>query len=465
MFGAVVRAEWRSALRERFLWPMLALFAAFALYGAIGGARFVQAEHAAIAQAEQEERERFERLRTEASRGSSRAVPASDPALVGRELLPRTAALPPGPLAALAVGQRDVLPQTALLTTGLQLVDAGHDDGASPTRRALGPFDVGFVIVFLLPLLVIAVSYDLLSVERERGTLALVLSQPVSLTTFVLGKAFQRAMLLVASLVTIFAVAAIVSGVRVTEPGAPLALGLWLALIVCYALFWFALSLAVNAWGLSSAANALSLVAAWLLLVVVIPGLGVVLVDTLYPAPSRPELVNLARDATAEATAKATALEGDHGRQGSAKIDGRRALELQEEIQRRVEPVVRQFQQQLDRQQRLVSRVRFASPALLAHEGVTDVTGSGVARQRHFEQQVQEFHQRLKAFFAERVRAERTLAADDYDAMPDFDYRDEALASVVRRAGSCLLGLLGQSALLVLIALAGLRRNVSRGLR
>ena len=58
-----------------------------------------------------------------------------------------------------------------------------------------------------------------------------------------------------------------------------------------------ALAVAVNAWGRSSAGNALSLVGIWLALLVVVPGLASVAVDALHPSPSRVELVNVARDA------------------------------------------------------------------------------------------------------------------------------------------------------------------------
>jgi ABC-2 type transport system permease protein len=46
--------------------------------------------------------------------------------------------------------------------------------------------------VFLFPLRILALSYNLLSAEREQGTLALVLSQPVRLSTVVLGKLVAR---------------------------------------------------------------------------------------------------------------------------------------------------------------------------------------------------------------------------------------------------------------------------------
>jgi ABC-2 type transport system permease protein len=68
-----------------------------------------------------------------------------------------------------------------------------------------------------------------------------------------------------------------------------------------YALFWFALVVAVNAFGASSATNAMVLVIAWVLLVLVAPVLLNLAVTQASPAPSRTELATRQRVVTAEA--------------------------------------------------------------------------------------------------------------------------------------------------------------------
>ena len=65
-----------------------------------------------------------------------------------------------------------------------------------PTRMAGGAFDAAFFFVVLFPLVVIGLSYELLSGERERGTLAMLLSQPVSQLGLIVGKALSRFLLL-----------------------------------------------------------------------------------------------------------------------------------------------------------------------------------------------------------------------------------------------------------------------------
>lgn len=469
MLWTVVRAEWTSLRRERALWGVLAALALMVAFAAFGGARLVAAERASLEGLARAESQRVAELAARAAEVERGAPPPAnadptDPLLVGQDLLPRAASLPLAPLAPVAVGQRDLLPQALRLTTKARLGAGEQAEAASASRSATGPFDLAFVLVYLLPLAIIALCFDLLAREREQGTLALVLSQPVSLASFVLGKVALRALLLCAAALALALGGALAAGARLTEPGALAACALYGALVVGYVLFWVALSVAVNAWGRSSSANALGLVAAWLALVVVVPGLGSVVVDTLLPAPSRVELVNLTREAARDASARASALEGDHGRR--ADDDARaRAVATQDELARQVRPVLRAFEARLAEQQALVDRLRFASPALLMSEGLTEVAGSGVTRHQRFTAQVDAFHAEHGAFFGERVAARARLGAADYASMPAFRFEEPAARLTAGRVGASVAALVLMAAALAALARSGLRRTASLGLR
>ncbi len=351
------------------------------------------------------------------------------------------------------------------LTLETRFSDATHDDGSSPSRRANGPFDLAFVLVFLLPLMVIALAYDLLAGERERGTLALVLSQPVSLASFILGKALARAALVVGVVLVLGLIAPVALGGGLASAGGPLRLALYVGVLVAYTLFWFALAVAVDAWGSSPAANALALVGLWLGLVIVVPGLVGVAVDTLHPSPSRVELVNVARAAARDAQSRASDLEGDHGKAPSAGELGRRTLDVQEDLAKQLSPVLGRFDEQRARRQGLVDRLRFASPAIVLAEGLADVAGASTARHRAFSEQVDAFHAELRDFFAERVEGGALLEVSDYDAMPSFTFREPPERSLVTRILGSSVGLLVPAAAALLAARAGLRRQVERGFR
>lgn len=466
MLTTVFKLEWRNLWRDGAARIVVGLFALLVAYAAATSARRVTAEHLATDTALLVEEQRDDQLVQElhAIAAGQQVQHASDPRkalLVGRELAPRVAAMPPGPLAVVAVGQRDVLPASVELTTQTRRDGPGGDDGANPLKQSNGPFDLAFVFAFLLPLVVIALSYDLLSAERERGTLALVLSQPIRLTTFVLGKATQRAALLSLLVAVVGVLAPVAAGADIAADGAPLRLLLYLLLIVVYAMFWLALAVLVNSWKRSSAANALTLIGCWLALLVVVPGLASVAVDTIYPSPSRVELVKLTRDAASDAEARTSAAEGDHGKPADA-ISANEALAMQAQLEEQLEPVRARFREQRRQRQALVDDLRFLSPAILVNEGLSDVAGSSVSRHEHFAVQVDSYHVHVKRFFGERVERGAPLTSADYAALPRFEYRNPPDAQLTRRVGTSLLALV--LAIAALLAAAAARfKNAELG--
>ena len=92
------------------------------------------------------------------------------------------ATLPPGALGDFAVGHTDLHPSSGEISPWNNLSTIfGRYQFENPEMLAMGSFDVALVVIVVMPLLMIAVSFDLLSRERARGTLALTLCAPMSL--------------------------------------------------------------------------------------------------------------------------------------------------------------------------------------------------------------------------------------------------------------------------------------------
>ncbi|MBL8739859.1 MAG: ABC transporter permease subunit, partial [Myxococcales bacterium] len=170
MLAVVMRVEWRSLRRERSFWLIAMALAAAIGFAALGTRLEIRAEAARAALIAQQAASHHSELAEQAHAIEQGAAlrPSTDPTsplAVGRELA-RPAQLPLAPLSPLAVGQRDVLPESVMLTTRARTVHASEGETLSPAERASGPFDLSFVLVFLLPLVIIATTFDLLSSER-----------------------------------------------------------------------------------------------------------------------------------------------------------------------------------------------------------------------------------------------------------------------------------------------------------
>ena len=429
---------------DRTLAAVIAILGLVVAYGLFNGAAWASFQRQVLREVGHEEASRLDGLKTRIE--SSGAVPADQ---VGLASGAREAKMPPGPLAALVVGQSDLYPDHTLVTTASRQSTQAGDEIENPTHLLSGRFDLDFVIVTLYPLVILALSYNLLSAEKEQGTLVLILSQPVRLGTLVLAKVVARGVAVLGLSIVIALVGFGLTGGRPT--GENLArLGLWMAVVAAYGAFWFTLAVAINLLGRGSSTNALGLAGTWLLVVAIIPALGNVIVRATYPIPSRVELIQAIRTAADRARAEGPKLNAKFLEAHPELAKGRdeanefavQSLAVQDVTEAGVAEVLGRFESQLVRQQALVDRFRFASPAIATLEALQDVAGTGAARYRHFVAQVESFHSQWRDYFRPRILRSEPIHLDDLGSLPSFAYQEEPLPGVAARVGVGLLGLI-----------------------
>ena len=446
---SMVLFEWRLIRAERVVAPIAVFFALAVAYAAANGRSWAEFQRDAVKGATVDEARRLSWLGNalDASRGDTSALRAfgdpRNPFVSAQGPARRYAVLPPAPLAPLAVGQSDLYPsyyRVGIISRETLLV---NDEIVNPEHLAAGRFDLAFVIVYILPLLILALSYDLISADREAGTLALVLSQPVRLRTIMTAKLLARSMIMIVLALSVTAIGAVVGGVSLSAPGALASLADWTMVGIAYGAFWLALAVAVNVFSRSSAANALALLGAWLGFVVLGPSVLNVLVSGLHPTPSRVELMQASRAASNSASARGSQLMAvyfqDHpelmrGTPESAAEFGTRSLLVADEVANAVRPITSRFESQLDAQQRLVDRWRWISPALVTHAALTDLAGTGTSRYRDFQSQADRYIGTVRAFYEPRIASGNRFTRQDVAAIPAFSFDERTLGPAGERA-------------------------------
>jgi ABC-2 type transport system permease protein len=464
MWRTVLQLEWRILRKERSTFWILGLFSLFLVFAAIFSGRHAgQLENAmghslkAEATRDADAAEKIHAL-TSAQKPLQSKDPRN-PQYMGSQGAARIAILPPAPLAAMAVGQRDLVPQAVRVTSGIEVAADRETETPmiGPTRLATGPFDPAFLFVFLFPLVVIALSYELLAGERERGTLAMLLSQPVTQRQLVLGKAGARATLLVLVGLAFTLLGLIFAGADLSSLTAWIHVGLLATVILAWALFWFAAAVLVNSKGHSSAGNALSLVGIWLLLVIVVPGLVQVAVDVLHPPPSRVEFLHEVREATQEAKQKLDGIQGRHDVDQATHDYAKQVTAMQKELAVKMGPILKDMRSRQDERQSLLSVLQFLSPAVVVQLAVEDIAGSGSLRHHRFESQVDQYHDQYRAFFFSKIEQDQWLETQDLNAVPRFEFVEESTRDLGARALFGVLWLMALSMMLVGLAFKGLR--------
>lgn len=267
--------EWKQLTRNYGQLLIIALFLGAALYSIhYGNAVIDQQERTVQYILERNATEQQELIKgldadTTTPAGMAAWINASYPSRV-RFFLTYYAIDAPSRFARLSIGQRDVHAFYLPLNGQNLYLQLFKSEIANPRKLLAGNFDLSFVVIYLLPLLIISFSYHLLSDEQEKGTLPLLRIQPVPLYRVIIAKGLFWFGITIALLALVSVIAFAWSGIPGT---AAASMGWWLLITASYTACWFSLLLLVNAFKRSSAFNALCSLGAWLLFLVVTPAL------------------------------------------------------------------------------------------------------------------------------------------------------------------------------------------------
>ncbi|MBB4844162.1 ABC-2 type transport system permease protein [Paucibacter oligotrophus] len=348
------------------------------------------------------------------------------------------------PGAALAVGQADVLP--SVVRVKAETLEAARNayDIEHPARLAVGRFDLMFFLVYLWPLLLLALGASVLTQERESRRLPALRLQGLSPRRLLLAQTLARTLLATLLLGGGVAAAALLGAALPPDAAGALALAQWAGLLLLWSLFWGAVSALICSVCQSRMTAAFAGFGAWVGLTILLPALLVAGVNTAVPLPSRELYVEAMRDAGDQLQAQRSQMlmrfYDEHPqwrptKTGLDKISSSVArIPRMLELERLLAPVEQGFDAARAGREALFARWLWLSPASLASEGFARLAGNDAARHRLFEQELQAHHTVLRQFFHERIqqaalRDEQSACAQTclagygfsaFDAVPSF---------------------------------------------
>ncbi len=332
--------------------------------------------------------------------------------------------LPVLPSAIIAAGQSDL--QANYYKFSLNKKQALYHSEEIENASILynGQFDLAFVIVLLLPLLAIALRYNLLVQERERGTLSFLQSSLASTFQIALAKSVLRYALLLGSF-------GLLSALGTWIFGRALPLESWLkmmGIVAIYLGFWFVLASLIDKPQSRSGRNAAILVSAWLGFSILVPAMLNLLVNVWYPVPSRIKWIAEAREAAAEARKNSEQILGqfyeDHPElmPKSQQIDYKNfaavSFSSNQNIEKAVAPLEKALEGRIAERNAFLERFRWFSPAPMVQLALEDLAGTGHERYQAFQTQMKEAHEIYRAYFAEKIFKLEKMTAEDYDRIP-----------------------------------------------
>lgn len=361
----------------------------------------------------------------------------------------------PDDWAALAIGQRDVSPaylKIRLLAVQNQLYNS---ENTNPLKLATGSFDLSFVMVFLLPLFIIAISFNLLSAEKEQGTLRLLLAQPLKLSTLFLAKIIFRFML-IAVIVLLLTITALLWTGAIPDLRALY----WILGVLLYSIFWLGTSCAVAAMQRSSAFNAISLLGVWLLLAVIAPVLINAITDISKPVQEGLQLTMVQREAVhggwdkpkTETMERFFKYYPQYSKTGSVEgaFKWKWYYAFQELGDRSVETLYGAYRQKMLDRLSLASNLSMISPPAKLQELLNGIAGTDLQQHLDFIAGIKAYHEKLKAFYYPYLYHDETFQHADFAREPQYSFK---AAPDYAKAGSGMLVLLAANVLVFFLTL------------
>ncbi|MCW3466699.1 DUF3526 domain-containing protein [Chitinophaga nivalis] len=273
--GRLLHFEWRWLLRTSILPVLLAVFTITGGYALFYGRAATVTRVAVIDSLQEDYQARFRKMHsgleadTSVAAGKTAYQQATDPALVEYRLFSNSTHTPAA-FALMAVGMSDIARYYYPVRIKTAYTPA-EEKISNPQQLMTGNFDLAFMLIYLVPLMAIGLCYNLYAIEKEQGTLTLLLIQSGQVAGMLLVRLLMRYLVLLLLIGTLT-----VAGLLCLPAGIPVSLKdflNWMLVAGAYTAFWAGLIWFVITWNRPAAANLVTLLGIWLLMLVILPAI------------------------------------------------------------------------------------------------------------------------------------------------------------------------------------------------
>ncbi|TXD89495.1 hypothetical protein ESY86_08940 [Subsaximicrobium wynnwilliamsii] len=203
----------------------------------------------------------------------------------------------PSPTIVYAIGQTEQYGFYKRITTWSNPYDADMTQEISnPERIQSGNLDFSFAVLFLLPLLLLVLLYNIKGLEAERGFLPLVIVQAGSKNWWILSRTAFYAILLLLVLFGLMLYGATLTDVFETKNDF-WKIFLWVTISL---FFWLVIYFLILYYGNNTVSNTLQMIGVWLLLAIIIPATIQQWIAIEKPTNLMVDLIDVKREKTSE---------------------------------------------------------------------------------------------------------------------------------------------------------------------
>jgi ABC-2 type transport system permease protein len=280
------------------------------------------------------------------------------------------------------------------------------------------------VLIYLAPLVLIALLHDLWSSEREAGRLASLQAMPGAAWRVWGARALVRSALVALALLVPFLFGAVLRGVNWQD------ITQFAGLILAQVIFWTAVALIVAARGSRSAANAATLAALWFVVTLIAPSGANLAINAATPIPQGAALVrenretvhdawDMDRNATMARFYRTHPEWADSAPVGIA-FDWKWYYAFQQLGDEQVATMSRDYRAGVAERENRAGLVSWFLPPIAIQRGLHRLANSDVSAQLAYQDRVRAFHERLRRFHYPYLFDGKPFGHSDYDSVPGF---------------------------------------------
>lgn len=350
---------------------------------------------------------------------------------------------PPPPLLAFTSGIHEALGTRAEIDYRKYPELTGNTTQRSPLHDLFGNLDYVFLVHVVFGLLAFVLSFDLISGEREDGTLELILANSVSRGSVLLAKGLGGSLVLLVP-VTL----ASLVGLLFLTPlfGFQLSLDEWLralgivGLSLVYLLMMFAIGLFVSVVTHRRITSMIALLVVWVVMIFLVPRFASILAQEIQPLPSTQEVAGRERNIIDEERERFQARNREFVRQNlqydfdnfPREVLERHRQEADEAVDRRIAQYRQNVEAIQARQIALAANFSRMSPASAYLMASSELAGTGIYRHRRFVRQMLEYRERFRGYF-DRLIQTGGERVEDFGEVPELSFREGGLEEVLPR--------------------------------
>jgi ABC-2 type transport system permease protein len=330
----------------------------------------------------------------------------------------------PGDLAFLAPTRGDAVP--AILRIRMLALEGQINDNeaANPELLLAGRFDFAFVMLYLAPLLLIALLHDLWSGEREAGRLAALDSLPFANRRLWSPRALLRLGGVALALLLPLLLGAVIEGT------APLRLAAAAGLVLASLGFWALATLAIARTAAASATQAAMLAGLWFAITLVVPAAAHLAINAAVALPDAAAITRENREEVhagwdrpkAQTMARFVAQYPDFAGQAEtgAAFHWKWYFAFQQLGDAAVAAQSAARDAGIARREAAAQALGWLLPPIKAAQAVQHLAGSDVAADLAFKAQIRAHHRAVRHYHYPFLFADQPMTAADVAAAPAF---------------------------------------------